>query len=636
MGTDGYQQGTWARAATGVGDRCSRLFTGRARVWVTALIVALLAWPVAFGVAGTGPDLSWMGGLYMGIHDGKDFGSEIVFTYGPLGFLDWPILWYSGLAVLAFAFTAVLYLALVVTLIAVLERAVGLLAAALIAFLFCVSIPDLEQVPLILGVGLALLALREDRPGYAVGVLAAGGGALAAVECLVKLSVGPVILVVCLLAMFGARADRRQWAAFGVTFLGGSLLLWLIASQSPASLWDYAKNGAQVVSGYNEAMGVGGAERWEEVALVLGAGALVVASVLAPLRDRRARWSGTLLVAVAAFATFKYGIVRFEPNHAALAFSALLGIWLVIPWPRRRAAAFLACTVVVGAIALHAYPSSARLDPVQNLTAFIDSAELVARPGRRQQLVDEGRANLQATYALEPRTLAAMEGKRVAVEPWEIAVAWAYELDWQPLPVFQNYTAYTPDLDRLNSAQVESPDGPQVILRQNPGNPLPFGARSLEGRLPAWDPPEQSFAIACNFTPVRTTPTWQVLERTADRCGEPRLIASRTAEPGETVAVPRAHRDEIVLLRLGGAKIEGLERIKSLLWRAPVETAVLNDGLVSYRLVPGTTGDGLVVSRDPALDGKGPFAQLPQLTDIRVEGADGPLTYDFYGVRATP
>jgi hypothetical protein len=611
--------------AAAVGDR---------KVWITAAIVALMAWPLAIAIPSNSLDASWMGGLYMGIRDGNDFGTEVVFTYGPLGFLAWPALWFSWLAVLAYVFSAAIYFAFVVTFVGLLQRAVGLLGAAVIAFLYLATVPDMEQLPLILGVAWALMALREDRPDHAVTLLAVGGGSLAAIECLIKLSVGPVILIVCLLGMIGARADRLQWGLFAGFAAGGGLVLWLATGQPLGSLWAYAVNGIQVVSGYNEAMSIGGASTWEGVFSALLAIGLVVAAWFSRMRDGRARWAAVLLVAVAAFSSYKYGIVRFEPVHLSLGLSAMLGIWLVMPWRRGLAPAFLASSVAIGLVLLHIYPTEARLDPIKNVISFGEQAELAARPGLRQEYVDYARATLQATYALDPESLDLLKGKRVAVDPWEIAIAWAYELDWQPLPVIQNYTAYTQDLDRLNSEAVEdAEDGPQMILRQNPGGTMPLGgARSFQNRMPAWDPPEQNFKIVCNFVPVHQIPAWQVLKRVPDRCGPENLISETEADPGEAVEVPKAGRGELVLMKIEGAKIEGLEKLRSLLLRPKVRTATLNDGLVTYALVPGTTEDGMVVSRDPALDSEGGFEQLPEVKNLKIEGISDRLHFKFYGM----
>jgi hypothetical protein len=612
-----------------------RLFVGRRRIWITGVIVALLAWPLGIGLPSGGIDASWMSGLYMGLRDGRDFGSEIVFTYGPLGFLDWPALWSSWLAVLAYAVSAVIYLAFVVTFIAVIQRTIGLLGAAVIAFFYLATVPDMEQLPLILAVAWALTALREDRPGYAVDLLAVGGGSLAALETLIKLSVGPTIFVICLLAMVGARADRRQWALFGGFFVGGLVFLWLVAGQPLGDLWDYAVNGAQVVSGYNEAMELSLAPTWTKVFLVLFAVALVVAAYLGRTRDRRAHWAAVLLVAVASFSSYKYAIVRLEPFHLSLALSAMLGIWLVMPWRRTLTPSYLVSSVLLGLVLLHIYPTEARLDPIKNVIAFGEEAELAARPGLRQEEINSARAGLQATYALDPETLALLKDKRVEVDPWEIAVAWAYELDWSPLPVIQNYSAYTQKLDRLNSETVEDAEsGPQIILRQNPGGTMPLGgARSFQEREPAWDPPEQNFKIVCNFVPVHATDTWQVLERVPNRCGSERLIGEAEANTGEAVQIPQARRGELVLMKIEGAKIEGFEKLRSLLWRPRIRSASLNDGLVSYQLVPDTTEDGMIVSRDPRLDSEAGFEQLPEVKNLKIEGISRHLHFRFYGVR---
>jgi hypothetical protein len=612
------------------------LFVGGRRIWVTAVIISLATWQVAFVYPGVGLDLSWMSGLYMAVRDGKDFGNEIVFTYGPLGFLDWPGLWYGGLGVLAFIFSSLIFVAFAAVLVGSLERSVGLIGAAVVAFLFFVTVPDLEQVPLMLSVGLCLFALREKRPIWGLHLLAIGGGVLCAFELLIKLSGGPEILVVVLLGMIGARPDRRNWGLFAGCLVGGTVILWLLAGQSLASLWDYGINGISIVSGYNEAMSLDMAAHWQAGALIVAAVGLVLATAFAPFRDRRARLFAVLLVAAAAFSSYKYGVVRFEPYHVALALSAMIGIWLLLPWRRVQAMAFLAATVVIGAIVVHIYPTSPRLDVVANLKGFKESAELVVRPGLRDSRTAEARAGLQAAYNLEPGTLAALRGKRVSIDPWEAAIAWAYELDWSPLPVFQNYAAYTRKLDELNAHAVEDPEGPQMILRQNPGGALPWGERSEEGRLPAWDPPLQNVAVVCNFFPIRTTAYWQLLSRIGNRCEEPEFISEGTAQPGEEITVPRAGPSAFVVLDLSGLEIEGFEKLKSLLWKPPVRTAVLNGGEVSYRLVPGTSGDGLIVTRAPSLGGGPGFDQLPQLRHLRFEGVSRTLGLKFYRVRVRP
>ena len=614
--------------------------SGSRSIWAIGLLVALLSWPLGIGTPAAGLDSSWLAGLYMAAHDGKAFGSEIVFTYGPLGFLSWPQLWFGWLAVLAYLYASVLYLAFVLTLTWALRQSIGLPGAALVTFAYLVTLPDFGfeipavDPPMLLAVGWSFAALRADRSPAAVRLLAVGGGAICAIALLVKLSIGPPTVVICVLGLLGARARRRDWSLFGVSAVGGLIALWLLARQPLGGLWDYAHHSVEIVSGYSEAMGLNVAPAWQGAVLLAFAVILVASVTLAQYRDLRARLCATALVAVAAFVTFKYGITQFHTAPVSVALATLMAIFLMAPWPRNRAALFLTATAILGAVAVHVYPTDPRLDPLENLRRFKASAELAARPGLRERRSDEARLAMQSSFAVDPGILEAIEGRSVTIDPWEISVAWAYGLDWSPLPVFQNYAAYTSELDRLNAAEVEDPRGPEVILRHDPGGTQPLGGRrSFRDRLPAWDPPAQNLATVCNFEPTVTAGAWQVLSRVPNRCGQPTLIGSRSAEPGQTIAVPRAGRNELVVLRLEGAEVDGLDRLRTTLWRAPPRFATLNDDLVTYQLVPGTSGDGLVVSRDPALDGKGGFAQLPAVENMRVTGVDNPLRFDFYRVR---
>jgi hypothetical protein len=615
-----------------------QLTAGTRPVWITSIVLALVTWPKGIADPGVGVDFSWIAGLYMAIEEGKHFGTEVVYTYGSLGFLAWPVLWSSWLPVLAYLHFCVIYLAFTAVLTWSLNRTVGLLAAAIIVFFSFSAVGFSSQLPLLIAVGLSFAAMRTERPEAAVGVLIVVGGLLCAIEPLVKLSVGPPTVAVILLGLFGARANRRQWGLFATIAVAGFLSLWFLSGQGLGNLWDYALNGSQVISGYGEAMGFNAAETWEAVAIIALTLGLVILIHRAEFRDARSRWLATAMTAVAAYVFFKYGTTQFlKAGPPVVALMSLLAIFMMAPWPRRRAGAFLSTLVVLGVIILHAYSVPVSLDVVPKLNSFKKSAELVLRPGYRQERVDNSRASLQETLNVPPGILAVVGDKPVAIEPWEIVVAWAYNLNWQPLPVFQNFTAYTARLDRLNAAAIEDTDGPQVLLRKMPNGPIPLGGR--EGffeRQPNWDPPEQNLAAVCNFIPILSEGEWQVLTRIPDRCGRPKLVTSHSGDPGDLVPVPQAGRDELVVLHLEGAEIEGLERVGSLFWRPTERHAKLNRGKYGYRLVPGTTGDGLIISADPSLDRKVNLVELPRVRNISIEGASGPLQFDFYRIKLDP
>jgi hypothetical protein len=609
----------------------SFLTKGSRPFWISAVVLTLCTLPVGIGAIGASLDFSWIAGLYMAANEGRHFGTEIVYTYGPLGFLVWPSLWIGSLAVISFIYTLGLYGAFVAMLTWSIKRTVGLVTAAFIVYFTSVAFGFFNQLPLMLSIGVCFIALREDRPAQGMNILVFGGGLLCAVEPLVKLSTGPPLVLMVVLAMFGSRATRRQWASFLVTAIIGFFALWFLSGQALGNLWDYFDNDVQIIKGYSEAMGYRTGETWEAIAIVIFAIALILGIHRASFRDARAKLFATAITFVVAYTSFRYGTTQFaKSGPPVVAMSSLLAVFLMAPWPPRRAPVFLVATVIVSIVTVHASALGVSLDPLERVETFKESAELAIRPGLRHQKIAEERNNLRTTLGVPQPILDALNGKTVNVEPWEATVAWAYELDWKPLPVFQNFTAYTQQLDRLNAATAEdSEHGPEVLLRQIPagsaGRPVFFE------RQPAWDPPEQGFVEFCNFVPTLTEGEWQVLSRIPDRCGEPKLAGSVTVGEGERIQVPQAGKDEVVIMELHGMKLEGLEKLTALFVR-PSERHMVTDGELPNRMPPDTTEDPKIVSVDRTL-GHGPeLPELPVIHEMRLYGASGPYTVDFYRV----
>jgi hypothetical protein len=609
----------------------SRLF------WLVVAAIAVFSWPFGIGVLGASLDFSWISGLYMAVDQGRHFGTEIVYTFGPLGFLSWPSMWIGWLAIISFIYWIVTYGALIAVMTWSVGRTVGFAAGAFIVLAVNLSFGFLDQLPLILTVGLCYLSLREDRPAQGMNMLVFGGALLCAVEPLVKLSVGPPVVAIIVLAMFGARADRPQWGSFLVTAIVAFFALWFITGQGLGNLWDYIDNGIQIIKGYGEAMGYDLAETWEVVYIIVFALALVAFIHRARFRDARAKWFATAITAVVAYTVFKYGTTQFAKAGPPVgAMSSLFSMFLMAPWPRARAASFITATVVFCIVIFHAAGTSAGVDMIERAETFKESVEFAIRPGYRHLKIAEERAKLQETLAVPQPVLDALAGKSVAIEPWEITVAWAYELDWKPMPVFQNYQDYTQKLDRLNAATAEDAEnGPETLLRQMPAGAVPGGGRpAFFERQPAWDPPEQSYADFCNFVPTLTEGEWQVLSRIPDRCGEPELIKSVTVDEGETFQIPQAGKDEAVTMRIHGMKLEGLEKLTSLFWRPSERHAVSNGGEFINRMPPDTTEDPMIVSADRKLGHGAELPELPEgLHEMSLHGASGPYTVDFYRVK---
>lgn len=611
----------------------SRIESRNPRSWLIGLIVALLGWQVGFETPTRGLDQSWWAGLYMAAHDGMRFGEDIVFTYGPLGILRTPWLFYSGtLSLIPYLYGAVIFSAFSIALIAILRRRIGWFPAALVALALLLFLKQTE-----LSVGLAMFAsilIIERRPSSR-GLLtfAVAGGLLAGIETLGKLSVGPVIVVVLLLGLTGARARFRDVAVYLLTLIATAVGLWLITGQSIGDLPGFIVNSVQIVSGYSEAMTL--YDQPSQIAnllfVVLTAIATVVWTLSGRYQDRRADLAAGAIALVITFAFYKQAVIRIDGIHMAAYFALIALLWVAIP-PRRgllvvSLAGFAALAVTATLYSNSESPGPGH-NPITNLGDFVSEGRTALSPGRQRREMAAARSDLQDEYGIEPRLLDEIGDRPVSVEPWETMAAWAYGLNWSPVPVFQNYSAYTTRLDEINSDRINSPDGPEVILRHT-GRFKRFPQRGIDSRLMAWDPPAQAVATLCNFESAGIADDWQVLTRVPDRCGPLKPAGVVDASFGEPVKVPPPGAGQIVLVRIEGAEVRGLERLRSLLFR-PGQRLAQTDRMV-YRLIPATATDGLMLRGGPGVtETRGKFAQVPDISSLELTGGRGELSYEFF------
>jgi hypothetical protein len=154
-----------------------------AMVWaVVPLLIVLLCWHALALQPKPGLDSSWEGALHMALHDHITFGNHLIFTYGPLGFLSVPTLWYSDTGSLAALYAVLLRFALASALFLGARRTYGTVAGALIALLVAdASEVALEAVPF-----LVLCVWMVDHVSAARQrlTLMATGGAVAGLELL--------------------------------------------------------------------------------------------------------------------------------------------------------------------------------------------------------------------------------------------------------------------------------------------------------------------------------------------------------------------------------------------------------------------------------------------------------------------
>jgi len=588
-------------------SRRAGTYAGAALPWVVRTLAAAASIAFVVGAvqavppAALGLDGSWRLGLTMGSLQHLQFGRDIVFTFGPLGYV------LAGVPAPALAVTT-LYLRLMLAIVAVAGawsvcagRSSTLMRVAFIGALIVTA--TTLSIDYLAFAGIVALLARPARFPRLEPIVAAVVGCVGAFGLLSKQTLGLDILasagaffVVQLIV--GPRRRRAaallSLAIVAVVVTAG--LVWAFGGSLGAAI-TYLRNSADIVGGYSSAMSSPGPKSVLIGGLAIGLAIAAGAAALA--RERKAPLAAAILVAL--FLAWKHGFVR-EDGHVIYFFCVALLLAPFLGIAARRAH-----TLTIAAIAtVAAYGGAAWMIVTYdvNLLALVSPARVAAGADNLLHPVATARIGEAASrIALEgdrlsPEVLAHIGTAGVDVIPAETAVVAANGLRWMPPPVFQSYSAYTPRLDELNREMLANRGADIELVRYE----------DVDLRYPLSSEPATFAELLCRYRPANWTP---VTPATGAFIALIRQRASRcTAEPlGQTAAalnrpidVPHPRNPNDVVRAFFDLRTTALGSVAGALWRPPFVRieATFRDGQTrSWRLVAATAQDGVIVSPMP-------------------------------------
>jgi len=564
-------------------------------------------------------DPHWQVVLHHAFEKGWTFGRDVVFTFGPLGFLDAraPVAGALPYYVVADLATAAFLLGVVATAVRRLGRPsrLGLLLLACFTFGAYRSPPHLSLLCLPAFLFPALAYLESGRTAWL-----AAAGMVAVLAFHVKINAAFVLgaLFLGLVLVELVRAEQRRGilvasGACGLAFLASLVFL-------PVDPLGYVRSGLHFVAAYPETMYLpprGIEHRLWMAVLTLGAvAALLLVHVRRLLASPR-HALGAGLVAAALFVLFKQGFVRADlvPLHvpAYMQFSLLvLGVWLLFaPAFLRRGVA----AIVVLALAFSFAPHAEQLRPetlwqrIQRPVAYVQEAFGEDRSSRARFPVSRAALPLSLRHRIG--------GASVDVMSFESALPLLEGLDYRPRPLLQSYAALDSYLDELNARLYRSDAAPRFVL---------FAAATIDDRYPMFDESATRLALLQHYDVVDEGSQFVLLERVRP----PRRIVRRDlgsgrGQIGSPLRVPGG--EGLVSLR-AEIRYSLLGRLSLLLYQPPpLSLTFLLEGGRSrtYRLPRPLVEGGIfvnhfVATRDHAeafLERR--FGALPRVRAVRLE-----------------
>lgn len=587
---------------------------------VGIVLLVVLVWashlaPVTHAAAAE-LDPSWQQSLGRALHEELRFGSQILFTYGPLGwFVESPfdpaLFWTKalvfeiGFKLLVAGFVVAAGLAIPGTL----ERTLWFAASCLL-----VMGNDAWAFVAILAVA-AWSCARVERSAFGelLGALVLGVLALSKFTYL-------LYAVLAVLAIAGwrwrARGPTAAWRA-PLLFLAVVVGLWAFVGQSLLDLPRYLWTSLAIARGYSSAMSFPGTPETLQLAL-LSLGVVLVGALASLPRDPLATAAPffAALVLAGGFLAFKAGFVRSFGNAvttygfaaaAPLLLTAVAGARTLDRTPVSIARTAIECGARVApfALAVHGYGLVRESGSETPERLFLEwSHESWARAGKtlhprrtRDEVLEESRNFVHETDLPGIR-------ERVGRDTVDLfgntqGVLHRNELAWKPRPAFQSYVAYTKDLLRRNAEFLAGADAPRWLL---------FQFETVDQHLPQMDDTLAVQVIARAWRPVYEEGGYLLLEKRDDatealaHASERTTQIAKTARFGEWVELGdldgrchllRATFRPTLLETLGTAAY----RATSI--RMQIEDSERRKG--DFRVVPAMLAEGVLV--DPFMIG---------------------------------
>ncbi|MCH2173023.1 hypothetical protein MK489_19770 [Myxococcota bacterium] len=576
------------------------------RLLLSALAVTLVlgvAFPGSYRPLATGLDPSVHYALNQLALSQHLFGRDVVFPYGPLGYLLTPLDLGDNL-LRAIALWCVVHGLFALGILLAVRRGAGILQVFAFAFsyLLAFTLGLVYEYQLLAVIGLWMtLSLTAHSPRMAA-LCSTLAGMSAGFCLLVKLSLGLSALGMLVVAeglrgwTQGPRRIPTTLATFGA-FTSTSLLLSAVHLSSFSNLFEWMRRSYELTSGFSAAMSFSGpmAGLWFG-GITLGLFALLS---LVLRKHEPMAWRASLLFLVPVLFSFRHGFVRHD-GHVQNFFPfvlAALSVQLLFCRNRRETMGTTAAALLVAVLALPTYAPTGLLDfqeMARRGSGWHGAGNMLALARlktTRARLESESRVNLEANR-LPNAWVEAIHERQASLDvvPWEISYAPANDLPWDPNPVLQTYAAYTAFLDRASAQHYAAADAPGFVL-------LEF--MSLDGRHPLLDAPATTRELLTHYSLVASDFGRRriLLAHPGDRSPSALTPVGQTrARTREWVSVPNSDR-----LLFGELEMQPTMRgrIQQALFRVPpvrIEVVYADGEQSVHRIIPDTARNGFLLN----------------------------------------
>lgn len=530
------------------------------------------------------------------------FGKDIVFTFGPLGFLNTEVS--QGL----FPIQRILFALAWSGIVAWSVTGLAIQMPGLIRFTFLVwfliysNIGGLEQhafLVMIYGCMILMGDVQKRKSSAAIFL------AVFAFLALIKFNfflAAMVSVILCILIHVGKRNFITSLAI--PSFYGLVVLFsWVATGQKLENLFPWMRGSFAFVEGYVDAMTI--FPKASVLAFCAIAGAMFIFLLWVVIRSARLTLNSVGILAVTTvyvFFSWKHGFVRADGHVMGYIFFLPMAFAILLSenfqkGMGRKLQLYLAA-LFMSVIILCNWAADAQ-EPGIMLTKLIDWPRYMrANSGLILSSITGNWENcfevLQVNHSGKrspdlPNTRSIVGMAPVDVMNYMQWAALANNLNYHPRPVIQGYAAYTLFLQDLNLSFYRSEKRPQYLL---------FNMETIDGRFPALDYATLLPHILINYKPVAKEGEFLVLRSSRGIPIDvgPVLIHEQTITFGESLDVSK-YNDSLYIMQVDVKSTLFGKLIKFMFQTPEVTLNTITKGKkAGYRFIPAMAERGIIVS----------------------------------------
>ena len=570
---------------------------------IVAGLVFLFTLPSTGTIIWPGLDNSYALAFNYFFASGVQIGRDILFTYGPLGFLEWPQPQGNNLLYANVIYSA-LHLAFISSLLWLgmagrsLPGQIGVIALVLFLSYLLSAFMYLKLVFLI-----AVLLLLHFVTRHAWLLLAAIG--LTVLALLIRSTYG-ILSLLMLFSYSSYLAYTRRQPGFIAGAVVGVLVItvaaWFLIYGNLAGLLSYMRGILEFSSGNSSAMTLNPKNNW----LALTAFAGFVLYLPFSVRKKEA-YVAYVVFALSVIAYFKYAFSRegWSLNYGFVYLLLVFSIFILfVPQLRKRHYAMIILALAMFGINMK---KTMDLHPLEYVRSQVNSNfenrntvdivnVLINHKEQARILLAESEKRLEP-QKLSAETRAAIGGDTVDAYPFEISYVMANGFNWKPRPVIQSYISYTPYLDRQNALFFQSEKAPNYLLWEAPQGDI--RADSIDDRYVLNDEPLTMLEILGRYSPLIMDGKVVVMKNNGGQGFElPQNVSEDSSRWGVWIAVPKRPECSVLRSRLSSSRtLAG--KLKRAIYKEEefyVEYKLENGNIQKHRFVIDNAPSGIWVS----------------------------------------